>query len=55
MVYRITIPVEKLEHIPDLDDFIKVTRNNHWLGPHGTILSYLLKGIHGNLINFVFT
>lgn len=55
MVYRITVPIEKLKGIPDVEDFINVSRNNHWLGPHGTILSYLLKGVHGTLINFVFT
>ncbi|RFU30476.1 hypothetical protein B7463_g5881, partial [Scytalidium lignicola] len=55
MAYRITLPVKKLEGIPELEDLINVTRNNHWLGPHGTILSYLLEGVNGTLINFVFT
>ena len=55
MVYRVTLPVTKLEGIPELEELISVPRNNHWIGPHGTILSYLLEGVNETLINFVFT
>ena len=55
MVYRVTLPVKKLEGIPELEELITVPRNNHWIGPRGTILSYLLEGIDETLINFVFT
>ncbi|KAH8812785.1 hypothetical protein F5884DRAFT_316912 [Xylogone sp. PMI_703] len=55
MVYRVTLPVKKLEGIPELEELITVPRNNHWIGPYGTILSYLLEGVEETLINFVFT
>jgi len=55
MVYRVTVPARKLEGIPELEEFITVPRSNHWIGPHGTILSYLLEGINERLVNFVFT
>jgi salicylate hydroxylase len=55
MVYRVTLPVAKLKGIPELEELITVPRNNHWIGPHGTILSYLLEGANETLINFVFT
>ena len=55
MVYRVTLPTKLLEGIPELKEMIDVPRNNHWIGPHGTILSYLLEGINEKLINFVFT
>ena len=55
MVYRVTLPVSKLKGIPELEELISVPRNNHWIGPHGTILSYLLEGVNETLINFVFT
>jgi len=55
MAYRVTLPAEKLRDIPELEEIITVPRNNHWLGPHGTILSYLLSGQNEPLINFVFT
>jgi salicylate hydroxylase len=55
MVYRVTLPVAKLKGIPELEELINVPRNNHWIGPHGTILSYLLEGVNETLINFVFT
>ena len=55
MVYRVTLPTKKLEGIPELKELIEVPRNNHWIGPHGTILSYLLQGVNEPLINFVFT
>lgn len=55
MVYRVTVPARKLEGIPELEEFITVPRNNHWIGPHGTIFSYLLEGINERLVNFVFT
>ncbi|KAJ7639727.1 hypothetical protein DFH06DRAFT_640936 [Mycena polygramma] len=55
MAYRVTLPAEKLRGIPELEEIITVPRNNHWLGPHGTILSYLLEGQNEPLINFVFT
>jgi salicylate hydroxylase len=51
MVYR----VRKLKGIPELENLISVPRNNHWIGPQGTILSYLLEGVNETLINFVFT
>ena len=55
MVYRVTLPAKTLEGIPELEDVITTPRNNHWLGPNGTILSYLLEGVNEKLINFVFT
>ncbi|KAE9402179.1 FAD/NAD(P)-binding domain-containing protein [Gymnopus androsaceus JB14] len=55
MVYRVTLPAKKLQGIPELEELITVPRNNHWIGPHGTILSYLLEGVNETLINFVFT
>ena len=55
MVYRVTIPVHTLTGIPELEEIITVPRNNHWLGPNGTVLSYLLEGVNDTLINFVFT
>ncbi|KAF7366972.1 Salicylate hydroxylase [Mycena sanguinolenta] len=55
MAYRVTLPAATLRGIPELEEIITVPRNNHWLGPHGTILSYLLEGQDEPLINFVFT
>lgn len=56
MVYRVTLPVEALQGIPELEEIITTPRNNHWLGPNGTVLSYLLQGgERGRLVNFVFT
>ncbi|KAJ7083040.1 hypothetical protein C8R43DRAFT_1092766 [Mycena crocata] len=55
MAYRVTLPAAKLRGIPELEDIITVPRNNHWIGPRGTILSYLLEGQNQPLINFVFT
>ncbi|KAI9651232.1 hypothetical protein NHQ30_001270 [Ciborinia camelliae] len=55
MAYRVTLSTNKLEGIPELKDIISTPRNNHWLGPNGTILSYLLKGKGENLLNLVFT
>lgn len=55
MVYRVTIPAKKLEGIPELKEMITVPRNNHWIGPYGTILSYLLQGIKETLVNLVMT
>ena len=55
MVYRVTLPVRVLQGIPELKDLIGTPRNNHWIGPQGTILSYLLEGVNETLINFVFT
>lgn len=55
MVYRVTLPAKKLAGIPELEDLVTTPRNNHWIGPHGTVLSYLLKGINDTLVNFVFT
>ncbi|KAK9775302.1 putative Salicylate hydroxylase [Seiridium cardinale] len=55
MVYRVTLPVEKLKGIPDLEGLVTTPRNNHWIGPYGMVLSYLLEGSNEKLINFVFT
>lgn len=55
MVYRVTVPAKKLQGIPELEELITVPRNNHWIGPHATILSYLLEGVNETLVNFVFT
>lgn len=55
MVYRVTVPAKRLEGIPELEEIIRVPRNNHWIGPRATILSYLLQGINETLVNFVFT
>ncbi|KAK4690386.1 hypothetical protein P7C71_g6390, partial [Lecanoromycetidae sp. Uapishka_2] len=55
MVYRVTLPARKLAGIPELKDLITTPRNNHWIGPYGTILSYLLEGVNDTLVNFVFT
>lgn len=55
MVYRVTLPTKALQGIPELEEIITVPRNNHWLGPNGTVLSYLLEGANDTLINFVFT
>ena len=55
MVYRVTLPVKTLRGIPEVEEIITMPRNNHWLGPNGTVLSYLLEGVNDTLINFVFT
>jgi len=55
MVYRVTLPAKTLKGIPELEEIVTVPRNNHWLGPNGTVLSYLLEGVNDTLINFVFT
>jgi salicylate hydroxylase len=55
MAYRVTLPAKELEGIPELEELITTPRNNHWIGPYGTILSYLLEGVNEKLINFVFT
>lgn len=55
MAYRVTVPASKLKGIPELEEMITVPRNNHWIGPNGTILSYLLEGVNETLVNFVFT
>ena len=55
MVYRVTVPAKRLEGKPQLDEFTRIARNNHWIGPRATILSYLLEGINETLVNFVFT
>lgn len=55
MVYRVTLPAERLRGIPNLEEIVSVPRNNHWLGPHGTVLSYLLEGAKEPLVNLVFT
>ncbi|GLB45033.1 putative lycopene cyclase protein [Lyophyllum shimeji] len=55
MVYRVTLPARRLEGIPELEEMITVPRNNHWIGPHGTVLSYLLEGVNEKLVNLVFT
>jgi salicylate hydroxylase len=55
MVYRVTVPAKRLVGIPELDEIRTVPRNNHWIGPHGTILSYLLEGVQETLVNLVFT
>ncbi|KAF2102918.1 FAD/NAD(P)-binding domain-containing protein [Rhizodiscina lignyota] len=55
MVYRVTIPARKLKGIPGLEEMITTPRNNHWIGPYGTILSYLLEGINETLVNLVMT
>jgi salicylate hydroxylase len=55
MVYRVTIPAKRLEEYPELKEMITVPRNNHWIGPFGTILSYLLEGKDETLVNLVMT
>lgn len=55
MVFRVTVPAARLEGIPELKEIMTVPRNNHWIGPHGTILSYLLQGVRETLVNLVFT
>lgn len=55
MVYRVTVPASKMKDDPELHELSTVARNNHWIGPYGTILSYLLEGINETLVNFVFT
>jgi salicylate hydroxylase len=55
MVYRVTIPAKRLERYPELEEMITVPRNNHWIGPYGTILSYLLQGKDETLVNLVMT
>jgi salicylate hydroxylase len=55
MVYRVILPTKDLKDIPELEEIITVPRNNHWLGPNGTVLSYLLEGMNDTFINFVFT
>lgn len=55
MVYRITLPAKRLEGIPELEELITVPRSNHWIGPHGTALSYLLQGEKEKLLNLVCT
>ncbi|KAF7910396.1 uncharacterized protein EAE98_012083 [Botrytis deweyae] len=55
MAYRVVLPAKKLEGIPELEEIISIPRNNHWLGPNATILSYLLEGKEEKLLNLVFT
>lgn len=55
MAYRVTLPASRLKGIESLDDLITTPGNVHWIGPRGTILSYLLQGINDTLINLVFT
>lgn len=55
MVFRVTVPASKLKGVQDLGDLATTPRNNHWIGPRATILSYLLQGINDTLVNFVFT
>ncbi|CAD6452830.1 988dd662-1f9a-4488-970c-85cb9730d938 [Sclerotinia trifoliorum] len=55
MAYRVILPVKRLEGIPELEEIISIARNNHWLGPNATILSYLLEGKEEKLLNLVFT
>lgn len=59
MAYRVTLPAsrlkEALKDVLGLDELATIPRNNHWIGPRGTILSYLLEGIDDTLVNFVFT
>jgi salicylate hydroxylase len=55
MAYRVTLSASTLKDIPELEEMVTVPRNNHWLGPEGTVLSYLLKSVDDTLINFVFT
>ena len=54
-VYRVTLPAKNLEGVPGLEEITTVPRNNHWIGPKGTILSYLLEGINEKLLNLVCT
>lgn len=54
MAYRVTFPTRKLSVVPQLKEPIATLRNNHWIGPRGTILSYSLEGIN-DTINFVFS
>lgn len=55
MVYRITLPARRLKGIAELEDLVTMPRNNHWIGPNGTILSYLLEGVNEKLVNLVLT
>lgn len=55
MAYRVTLPANRLRGIEGLDDLISTPGNVHWIGPKGTILSYLLEGINETLVNLVFT
>lgn len=55
MAYRVTLPASRLEGIQGLEDLITTPGNIHWIGPKGTILSYLLEGINDMLVNLVFT
>lgn len=55
MVYRVTIPARHLTQYPELKEMTETPRNNHWIGPHGTILSYLLEGVNERLVNLVMT
>ncbi|ESZ93349.1 hypothetical protein SBOR_6276 [Sclerotinia borealis F-4128] len=55
MAYRVILPVKTLEGIPELEEIISIPRNNHWLGPDATVLSYILNGKDGKLLNLVFT
>jgi len=56
MVYRVTIPARELQGIEELKEIVSVPRNNHWLGPNGTVLSYLLAGGEAEaLVNLVLT
>lgn len=55
MAYRVTLPASRLEGIQGLEDLITTPGNIHWIGPKGTILSYLLEGINDRLVNLVFT
>jgi salicylate hydroxylase len=55
MQYQVTLPSKVLQGVPELEEFITVPRNNYWLGPYGTVLSYLLQGLNDTLIHLVFT
>ncbi|KAJ4413013.1 hypothetical protein N0V82_008601 [Gnomoniopsis sp. IMI 355080] len=55
MAYRVTLPASRLRGIEGLEDLITRPGNIHWIGPKGTILSYLLEGVNDTLVNLVFT
>ena len=51
LAYRIVIKADDMKKHPDLRDLAEKPAINYWMGPHGHVVCYLLKG--GGLYNIV--
>ena len=49
LAYRIVIKADDMKKHPDLRDLAEKPAINYWMGPHGHVVCYLLKG--GGLYN----